>query len=441
MAYVSAGSLQNGGSSVFVETFADGTDYTAGTTTQLTLANTPATENTMWVMFDGVVQHHSEYTVSSNVVTFSVAIPSGTSAVEVQNNTELKVGVPGDNTVTTSKIADGAIEYAKLADESTIAMRSKNAIINGNFDVWQRGTSFPTLANTDYTADRFQYFKSGAVIHNVNRSTLVPSYAQSGVRSNYSLLADVSTADASIAAGDYSLLNYTVEGYDYARIAGGDATLSFWVYASKTGIHCISFRNDGTDRSYVAEYTVQAVDTWEKVELTIPLTETGGTWDYTNGKGLRIVFALAVGSTFHTTADAWQTGSFLSTANQVNETDSTANNFRIAQVQLERGDVATNFEYKSIADELSRCQRYYQESRGSTIMHFTRNNGTELTVRDIVYLKGSLRGPPDITNLAVTNAASVSAIAITEDTFTANATATSVSSLVTLTSWTADAEL
>ena len=40
--------------------------------------------------------------------------------------------------------------------------------------------------------------------------------------------------------------------------------------------------------------------------------------------------------------------------------DSTDNNFYLAQVQLEIGEVATAFEHEDIGTTLAKCQRYYQ---------------------------------------------------------------------------------
>lgn len=256
-------------------------------------------------------------------------------------------------------IAPTAIDHLTRKDYVDQIAKSRNVVINGNFDIWQRGTSFAAIATSTFSADRFEYHKSGTMVHTVTRSAVVPTYAASGVTSNYSLYLDVTTADAVIDAGNFTLVTYRIEGYDYARIAGGDATLSFWVKSIKTGIHCVSFNNSAKDRSYVVEYTIAASGVWQKVEITVPLTETGGTWDYTNGTGLRIGFVLASGTTSHTTADAWQTGEFIATSNQVNSVDSTANNFHIAQVQFEKGSASTPFEYKNYQDELAKAQRYY----------------------------------------------------------------------------------
>ena len=254
-------------------------------------------------------------------------------------------------------VADADLTRKDYVD--TVAAK-RNVIINGNFDIWQRGTSFAAAATGQHSADRFEYVKSGAMVHTLSQGASVPTYAESGVKSNYNMYADVTTVDSSIAAGDYARFQYKVEGHDYARIAGGNAVLTFWVSATKTGTHCVAFRNSGNDRSYVVEYTVDVADTWEKKTITVPLTETAGTWDYTTGIGLNISWSLAAGSTYQTTADAWQTGNYVATSNQVNACDNTLNNFRIAQVQLEKGDNATPFEYESYADTFNKCLRYYE---------------------------------------------------------------------------------
>lgn len=241
----------------------------------------------------------------------------------------------------------------------------RNFIINGNMDFWQRGTSFATIANGTYTADRWSYYKAttGAV-HTVQRSTDIPTLSQSGFQSSYSLHADCTTADASVAAGDTAGLLYKMEGYEWAKLRGLQVTLNFWWKSTKTGTQCVAFRNNGNDRSYVAEFTISTTDTWEEKTITLTLNPSSGTDDYTNGVGLSIAFPLICGSTFQTTANAWQTGNFTGTSNQVNHCDDTANDVRIAQVQLIVGSVAGNFVRAggNPSGELMLCQRYYEKT-------------------------------------------------------------------------------
>jgi hypothetical protein len=140
------------------------------------------------------------------------------------------------------------------------------------------------------------------------------------------------------------------------------------VRSSKTGTHCVQFRNSVNNRSYVFEYTVSAANTWEYKTVTVNGgLITAGTWDWTNGNGLQVGFCLAAGTNFQTTAGAWQTGNFHATSNQVNCLDTIGNIFAITGVQLEVGSVATPFEHRLYGQELALCQRYYQRVLGSRI--------------------------------------------------------------------------
>lgn len=232
----------------------------------------------------------------------------------------------------------------------------KNRIINGKMDIAQRGTSFAAVADGAYTLDRWRFGNTSAAVVTISQQADVPADNEF----QNSLRVAVTTADASIAAGDTCFISQRIEGYNVRDLIGRTFTLRFRARSSKTGVHCIALRNSGLNRSAVAEYTVNVANTWE--DKTITLTGgliTAGTWDWTNGTGLEVCFVLAAGSTFQTTAGAWQTGNFLDTANQVNCLDSNTNIFAITGVQLERGAVDTPFEHRPYGAELALCQRYY----------------------------------------------------------------------------------
>ena len=251
---------------------------------------------------------------------------------------------------------------------ATSSNDSRNRIINGAMDIWNSGTSFTSVANGTYTAEMFVYNTAGtSAVHTLARSTDVPTLAESGFQSSYSLHADVTTADAAVAAGDAAGIAYRMEGYDYTQIKGRTVTLSFWVKDDKTGTHCVAFRNNGggtPDRSYVAEYSISAGDTWEKKNITITLDPSGGTDNFTNGIGLIIQFTLIAGSTFQTTAGSWQTGNYTGTSNCVNSVDDVNNDFKIAQVMLNPGSTAEAFTRAglTIGGDRVLSQRYFEKS-------------------------------------------------------------------------------
>jgi hypothetical protein len=239
----------------------------------------------------------------------------------------------------------------------------KNVLMNGDALIWQRGTSFSSIADNTVFADRWRYRKTGAMVHDVSRSTDVPTVAQAGRKIPYSIKIDCTTVDSSIAAGDFCFITQRVEGYRFSQMIAQKASVgTFWVKAPKTGVFCIAHNNSGNDRGHVSEYTINAANTWEKKTISVAASPSAGTWVYDNGIGIDFNVILAAGSTFHTTAGAWQTGVFLATSNQVNACDNTANDFYITEIQWEEGSQPTAFEALSFGDSLRDCMRFYEKS-------------------------------------------------------------------------------
>lgn len=180
----------------------------------------------------------------------------------------------------------------------------------------------------------------------------------------------VSTADSSIASGDYYVVQQRVEGYNFAHLNWGTGnakpvTLSFWVKADVTGKYGISFWPNGQSYNYVTHYNINNADTWEYKTITIP-PATGGSWDTDTQTGFGIWWDLGTGTNYQTsTTETWgQSTKFL--PNDATKMISTSGaKFRMTGVQLEVGSNATEFEHRSYGEELALCQRYYQK------MYFT----------------------------------------------------------------------
>jgi hypothetical protein len=342
--------------------------------------------------------------------------------------TKISPDFGGQNVVTTGNLQGASINGGAIAG-------MRNRIINGGMDIAQRGTSFAAAAAGTYSMDRWSWQQVGAMVCTVSQSTDVPNNT---FQSSYKI--DVTTVDSSIAADDRASIQQTIEGYNVRDLIGTTFTLSFWVKSPKTGTHCIAFRN-ALDRSHVKEYTIISANSWEYKTLTVTGgLITAGTWNWTNGQGLNLVFTLACGSTFHTTADAWQTGNFIATANQVNVMDNTANDFFITGVQLEPGAVATPFERRIFGQELALCQRYFEAATFNWQGAVSAASGYAW---DVVY-KITKRVAPALTfsggsasNFGTSTAANIT---IEKFSISASSTASQANSFNILT-WTASAEL
>ena len=110
--------------------FVAGTDFTAGTTTVLTLPSTSYTKNVLWVYFDGNYVQPNRYTLTDQThLTFTAAITAGTTRIEVGYITPLASTIVDDNSLTTAKYQDLSVTTAKIADNSIVASKLPDDVI------------------------------------------------------------------------------------------------------------------------------------------------------------------------------------------------------------------------------------------------------------------------------------------------------------------------
>ena len=270
--------------------------------------------------------------------------------------TKLRAASFQDGAVTSAKIADDAVTTDKLY---TPNLGRRNLIINGAMQVFQRGTSFTSVSNTAYHADRFQlYMQNEASVYTVTQDSDAPNgFANS-------LKLDVTTADTSTASNEEVKLFHKLEGQDLQQFKKGTSdaeqmTLSFYVKTNKTGVYCVELYDRDNNRDVSASYTVSDTG-WNRYVITFP-ADTTGAFDDDNASSLEIMFWLIAGSAVQggTLNTSWRSVADSSSATgQVNFADSTDNNWAITGVQLEVGSQATPFEHRSYGEELALCRRY-----------------------------------------------------------------------------------
>jgi hypothetical protein len=203
----------------------------------------------------------------------------------------------------------------------------KNLIINGGFDVWQRGTSFTNNNSVLFAADRYATFSNGASTTSQQAFTL----GQTDVASNpqYYLRWDVST----YASGDR--VYQRIE--DVITTSGQSVTLSYWAKA-ETATTMVpqatqAFGSGGSTAVTTAIDSVALTTSWQKFTRTFTLPSVSGK---------------TIGA-----------GSFLEVG-LLRFTTSYTGYVDIANVQLELGSVATDFEHRSYGEILADCQRYFE---------------------------------------------------------------------------------
>lgn len=263
-----------------------------------------------------------------------------------------------------------------IVPAAQIGNMERNFVFNGNFDVWQRGTTGGLSSGGVFVADRWAVAGSAAYTTSQSRSTDVPTQSQSGFNSVYSLLQTNGTG-ASPGANDYFEVQYKIEGQDYQRLHANKMRMQFWVKSSVTGTFSLTFSNSAETRGYTATYTISSANTWEK--KTIDLTaDTTGTWGFDNTTGLFLSFNLAAGSNLQTsTTNQWRTSSGADAFGATGQTQwaaTTGATFRLAQVMLIPNDYSSMSTFsvpfqragRTIEEEIALCKRYYHRPNYDT---------------------------------------------------------------------------
>ncbi len=344
-------------------------------------------QNQVICSLNGVVQSSGDsYTIANSQITFASALTSSDviDFILILGDT-LDVGVPSDDTVSTAKIQANAVTTAKITDGNVTAAKIASGvvpslrpnanplIINGDMVVAQRGTSTASITGGGfYTADRFGTNNSGAFIGTWTQTQESLSSGDAFTDGfAKSLKMDNTTANGSPAANSQCRIDYNFEGQDLQLLKHGTAsaektTLSFWIKATKTGTNIVKMYKPDADRSCSIAYTVSTTNTWEKKVLNFPADTTGTVIANDNTTGIQMSFGIAMGSSYTsgTLATTWAADSSANAfVGQVNNADSTSNNWEITGVQLEVGEYTSStlppFQHESYGDNLKRCMRYY----------------------------------------------------------------------------------
>ncbi|REK64398.1 MAG: hypothetical protein C6P35_12965 [Cohnella sp.] len=233
---------------------------------------------------------------------------------------------------------------------------ARQAIINGNFDIWQRGTSFSAiLSDRLYYADRWcsDGFRTAAT--SISRQTLATGTIPGAT---YCHRFSTGGAGSGYVNDTYCRTMQLIEhGTRLLAGSGNKITVSFWARSSiankKFGLMLSQEYGSGgspSTRENIAGRYYTLTPSWQKFTHTFTLNSLSGkTFGTNNDDRLVVQFWYAWGSNH---------ASLL--GDTVEEQFRAAGDIDIAQVQVNAGDTALPFQPRSWAEELTLCQRYYE---------------------------------------------------------------------------------
>jgi hypothetical protein len=302
--------------------------------------------------------------------------------------------------------ADLAVNATTIPIAASAPGVNPNLLDNSGFTVAQRGTSQAAWGGGEVFLDRWKNNRSG------HGGVVTVSQDATGIFAawghDYCMKIDVTTAEASVGAGEYWHISQVLEAQDLQHLMYGNAAavamkLRFLIQSPKSGVH-VGFINqpDGT-RTHPFTFNVTSADTPEEIEVDIA-ADVSGTINNDTGGGLQLGFALTCGSNNFGTAGAWAAGTEYGATGAQNLLDNTANNLYIGGVKLEVGDTFTGYTHESYSKELDKCLRYYERFDSEGLYRMW----VDGSVQHATYLEGQLnfawkRTNPTVTCSVITN--------------------------------------
>jgi hypothetical protein len=219
---------------------------------------------------------------------------------------------------------------------STAQTSNRNKIINGDFKIWQRGTSFTSPSFSDYSADRWKNnnYNVAPTTYSITQQTFTAGAAPvAGYESQFFYRSTITTVGSNT---EYDTCFQRIE--DVRTLAGQTVTLSFWAKSDSTRTTKVTVeQNFGSGGSANAsglsftDGTFTTTTSWQRFTFSFTLPSLSGK---TIGTNSYVFLGFRQASASGSVLDIWG-------------------------VQLEAGAVATPFEVEDIGTTLEKCQRYF----------------------------------------------------------------------------------
>ena len=302
-------------------------DLLGGTTGQVLSKASNTNMDFTWVTTD-----------DANAIQNSIVDAKGDIVAASANDTpaRLAVGANGETLVADSSTSTGLRYQGNFA-------AGKNKIINGDMNIWQRGTSFSSPADASYLTDRFFVGKNGNATYTVSRQAATYG-AITGYEPNYYCRFAVSSIGTTTAME----LHQRIE--DVTTLAGQTVTVSFYAKADASRALTLTvlqyFGSGGSSLVTVANAASlgNATTSFQRFTYTFSMPQTTGK-TITAGNFIDISLNMPA-SAF--TIDFWG-------------------------LQVEASNTATSFNTATgtIQGELAACQRYYFRLSGTNVIPYT----------------------------------------------------------------------
>lgn len=296
-----------------------------------------------------------------------------------------------NDTVWLAKGSTGALLYSDANDSKFTAAPAKNNIpsfdgadvvwrpefsnqlaINGGFTEWS-GVSSLTSVNTNltYVFDIWYLMNQG---NSSGATFTISRETTGGPDTNVPWLkALVTTADATVGAGDAVAIAQHITGYDSWAAAdndnGGSKALSvqFKIIAHADAASSLTFPATASffvykpqgGRGYCIDFEITSADTWQTIDLVIPADNVGNL-NIDTAAGLRWGVTMICGSTYTEATAAWRSTGDFAIDTIDNFVDATNNYIGLAQFSMRVGTQEHDFMARTREEEINAIRPYFE---------------------------------------------------------------------------------
>ena len=248
----------------------------------------------------------------------------------------------------------------------------KNLFINGGCQVGQRGNVALSNSAVKYGAcDRWGMYPNVSNTHSATSSQATVTWSESGNAIGW-------TAVTTVQAG-LMLTRQFIESSNVRHLTGKKLTCSFKVFhdvGADVSVNVLTLKPNSKDN--FASTTDLTSNTMIATAASGVVTEVSYTWPN----------AL-------TAADC--VNGFCVTIQLGTSTSVTNKNFYVADLQLEEGSVATDFEHRSYGEELALCQRYFWNAGDDNYGNSSNVHGTQTRGLWNIAFPVGMRATPTVT--------------------------------------------
>jgi hypothetical protein len=257
----------------------------------------------------------------------------------------------------------------------------RNRIINGDMRIAQRGTSnvLPYVNSVYvYLIDRFAVLiagpaTSGTVTQYQTALGASETPYQNGLRYYANVTVNISTNASAMVPGQI-IEGFNIQDFNWGTSFGSPVTISFWFrtnapVGSLFSYSLVNYSYGFTN--FAGAFTIASSGTWQYYTFTVPPPPNGSAWNTGSAGSLAVYIVPYYNLGYTSTINAWNAGTYTYIPYGAYPWPTiTGSYIHFTGVQLEKGTVATPFEFRPYATELALCQRYFTQLGGQSVYNF-----------------------------------------------------------------------